>query len=94
MSEISPITGSRKVSKKGFIIYEIVVTHARLGLKEIFRSEYPLVLERKANARAAQWDALWEKHQRKKARRTPSSKTVQEGVRTQDGGRLNLETSL
>ncbi len=64
MSRISEITGSRKVSSRGYIIYEVTVCHAQLGKKKVLRSEYPLMLERQAHALATRWDESWEKKPR------------------------------
>lgn len=63
MSEISRITGSRKVSSHGYIIYEVTVCHEKLGRKKVLRSEYPLILENQARVLATRWDASWEKQQ-------------------------------
>ena len=93
MSKISQVTGSRRVSRKGFIIYEIAVTHPELGLKEIIRGELPLVIRRKAEAKAAQWDHLWEKRRHESARRTAPERTAKESLSPAESRRLNLGTS-
>jgi hypothetical protein len=93
MSEISEITGSRRVTGKGFIIYEVTVSHPELGLKEILRNQYPAVLERKAGALAARWDRKWEKKTRRDARRNVPRDSRQESVRSPESARLNLGTS-
>jgi len=63
MSKIGKITGSRKVSSHGYIIYEVTVCHSKLGRKKVLRSEYPLILENQARVLAARWDTSWEKKQ-------------------------------
>jgi hypothetical protein len=93
MSEISPISGSRKVTKKGFIIYEVTVSHNRLGMKAIIRGQFPSVLERKAQAKAAQWDAIWEKRRQRDSRRPKTESSSVEAYRKAENSRLNLGTS-
>ena len=92
-TDISPITGSRKVSKKGFIIYEVTVSHPELGLKEIFRGQFPMVLERKASAKAAQWDEMWIKQKRRDTRRPVADSGGAERTIPVDRTRLKLGTS-
>jgi len=93
MSEISPISGSRKVSKKGFIIYEVTVSHAGLGMKAIIRGQFPSVLERKAQAKAEQWDAIWEKRRRRYSRRPVAETSSVDAFRSAENSRFKLGTS-
>ena len=93
MSEISDVAGSRKVSKKGFIIYEITVSHSQLGLKEIIRGQFPLVLQEKAQLKAQHWDAIWEKKCRQSSLRQRPESIRQERLATADAAHLNLKTS-
>jgi len=97
VSEISEITGSRKTSSKGFIIYEISVRHPELGRKKVFKGEYPFMIERKAEALAAQWDAIGEKKMLMHLKSSPSArlqKSRSDEIKLSPNGRLNLDATL
>ena len=93
MSEISEISGSRRVTGKGFIIYEVSVSHPELGLKEILRHQFPAKLEHRAEALAARWDRKWQKHLRRQTRGDVLQESRNESVRPAESGRLHLGTS-
>jgi len=58
----------RIYTKTGLVRYQVEVRHSLLVKYQLIRGDDPYVVERKALAKMAEWDAMWAKHQEREQR--------------------------